>query len=210
MNNLSKYPLLRFLSGFSTFIWVVSIIGSTIVILALMYGIIFSNSEPFSMTGIKLPVKIDRLILPVESNNPDFVDAEVKIDSARIGFSNTNVYFKFMYLVVVIIGFSVYLFIIYQIKEMLFSLKKETPFTLDNVQRLKMIGYTFIGGDILSSTLLGFFNLVTNDTLFVNGVELSVGINSESYLIFSGMVIILIGEVFRVGVDLREESNLTI
>lgn len=95
------------------------------------------------------------------------------------------------------------------IKKILRSLKEGSPFTLENAKRIKVLALMLaVVPAILLVVSLGLVHYqitLQNQTIELKGA----GSNITGYLYLSGMLYI-IAEVFRKGVQLQEENELTV
>ena len=111
---------------------------------------------------------------------------------------------------------GLYLVVINQLRKILFSIRAGNPFVNKNIRRIRLLGDCLIGAELVR--ILGGFLYITffKGTLSVPGTRLDYldfpfyweWLNLE--IIFAGILILLIAEVFRVGIKLREEQELTI
>jgi hypothetical protein len=110
-----------------------------------------------------------------------------------------------------------YLVVINQLRKFLFTITAGTPFVNENARRIGMMGFCFIGAELVRILLEGIL-LITylKKTISVPGTRLSYldfffywdWLNLE--IIFAGFILLVIAEVFKVGINLREEQELTI
>ena len=104
---------------------------------------------------------------------------------------------------------AVIIFITYQLKLIFSSLSRNQPFSEPNVSRIRKIGFSLI----VFSFLQFLSNIIINRFLISHfswdeGITLTYTFKF-SYLI-AGIVLIMIAEIFKEGVSLKEETNLTI
>jgi hypothetical protein len=118
--------------------------------------------------------------------------------------------------------FYLYL-ILFILRRFVLSLKSETPFTQKNVWRLQTIGFLIliipllelIGSFIAKNWIFSHFYLQTKTYSIPYEVGYSIGYNlAKSGLvspwILTGLLILVIAEVFRQGVKIKQEQDLTI
>jgi hypothetical protein len=109
----------------------------------------------------------------------------------------------------IVVIFAVILLITFQLKMILSSFTKNDPFNESNIQRMNLIGILLIGFSFLDL----FFNILIN--LYLNtrfnwkeAVSLTAGYNIN-YLL-TGVIIIIIAGIIKLGASLENENKLTI
>ena len=95
--------------------------------------------------------------------------------------------------------------ILHFIRKILITVKNKNPFCLENVKRLRVLGFTFIALEILIATgvaVITYYDLK---------------IFSEMHRFFPGYggfitggIMLVLSEVFRIGIKLKNENKLTI
>jgi len=101
-----------------------------------------------------------------------------------------------------------------QMANMFEDVSRGKPFVLENARRLRTVGYCMAGGAIftwLSQTgimLLYRNEIMMKDALFAWYWYIKSVLNPG--LLFGGLVVIVISEVFRLGNKLQEEQELTV
>ncbi|MFD0710446.1 DUF2975 domain-containing protein [Paenibacillus sp. GCM10027626] len=109
-------------------------------------------------------------------------------------------------LTVIITGFATYLYSIWQIRHIIGSIRNgETPFQSVNVLRLKRLGIVLILHAVFSKLILNILCWLLVNHIF------SINLGGISLIgILTGMLVLVIAEVFRHGVLLQEEHDTTI
>jgi hypothetical protein len=102
------------------------------------------------------------------------------------------------------------LLIVRQLRLFLRSVKAGRPFERDNPARIRRIGYlvTVLG------PLVGLGNYISGSK-FIQRISLpdfsiSVETNIHLEMVFTGLLIVLIAQIFEVGVSLQEDQDLTV
>lgn len=104
---------------------------------------------------------------------------------------------------------AVFIIITWHMKRIFKTLRSNEAFDAANVLRIRHIGLlliVFAALQFLSNIIINRF-LLTHFT-FEEGLQLTYAFKF-SYL-FAGLVLIVVAEIFREGVNLKEETNLTI
>lgn len=101
------------------------------------------------------------------------------------------------------------LLMLHHLRSLMASFAQSNPFSAENVGRIRWIGYLFMIGAALQSAIevaLGFFLR----TLSIPGVEINPRITLDFQVVIAGLVILVLAEIFRLGVELREDHDLTV
>lgn len=102
------------------------------------------------------------------------------------------------------------LLVLYQLRGIFATLAAGTPFSGDNVRRIRIIGMAVIAGSLLKTVVYTMIGLHIADLVQVPGLEVQGRIELDLGGIFLGMVVLVLAEVFRHGARLQEEQDLTV
>ena len=160
----------------------------------LFYPVHFNVEEEgvAEFTGRELPVKITKAkaLALIESPTPEWLLIPVKL----IRFS--------------IFGFIIWILLL--LRQLIRSVGKGDPFNIKNGNRLLWIG--------LSVLIIGVFdffhdillNIFITPKLSFDSIIPESSIHFNLSLLLVAMVIIVIGEAFRIGAEMKEEQDLTV
>ena len=160
----------------------------------LFYPVHFNVEEEgvAEFTGRELPVKITKAqaLALIESPIPEWLLIPVKL----IRFS--------------IFGFIIWILLL--LRQLIRSVGKGDPFNIKNGNRLLWIG--------LSVLIIGVFdffhdillNIFITPKLSFDSIIPESSIHFNLSLLLVAMVIIVIGEAFRIGAEMKEEQDLTV
>ncbi len=160
----------------------------------LFYPVHFNVEEEgvAEFTGRELPVKITKAkaLVLIESPMPEWLLIPVKL----IRFS--------------IFGFIIWILLL--LRQLIRSVGKGDPFNIKNGNRLLWIG--------LSVLIIGVFdffhdillNIFITPKLSFDSIIPESSIHFNLSLLLVAMVIIVIGEAFRIGAEMKEEQDLTV
>ena len=199
--------------------WILSILVG-IVGLGLIVSVVFffmtlfnPNFEPFyPVTEIPLKIFENGLL---ELNNGDKYN--ILIDDAYISFNINNTYglpgilnFIFFELVLVIAFYIV--FTLWKIfRSIRNSLKYENPFHPQNIWRIRKIAIAILFSaflNIIYPIILKF--LWFNDVVFL-GKSFEIKLNFDYGLdIFWALIILVVAEIYRIGLEMKKDQELTI
>jgi hypothetical protein len=138
--------------------------------------------------------------------NPDWAkrtyEADLNIFSIRehsIGF--------YVYAMCLIIAVSALKALIwYVVFELLSKLKLQTPFSIEVEKKLERIAYLLLGVWIVSSV---FWKIYIYYLSKATGIQLPTIDSGDEYLFMAG-IIYIISQVFKRGIEIQEENQLTV
>jgi hypothetical protein len=106
--------------------------------------------------------------------------------------------------------FSVAQAVIYQLRKIFATLRDGSAFTRQNARRVRSIGLIIIGGSVLQSIVNYLVGWVMMNNITIPGVEINATSDLHLGGVFMGLLILVLGEIFRQGASLQEDQNLTI
>jgi hypothetical protein len=97
-----------------------------------------------------------------------------------------------------------------QVQGLFRTLRAGRPFAPANARRIRRVGYAVIGAELVRAVIayLGTRYAMTN--FVVSGVQFETRFHIDLFVIFCGLMILVIAEAFREGARLSEEQSLTI
>jgi hypothetical protein len=173
----------------------------------------------FVALGILVIVIIaNSFILPVEKlfqasseGNGEFT---IDADFLSVTFNNIDIGHNRLFMAgilgVMAVGLAVVIVIMSQLRKIFASLAQGTPFTPENVKRIKSIGYVVITGVFLKALVGLAAGLIIKTSLAVPAIQFGFNFSGLSGGVFLGLVILVLGEVFRKGSELQEDRDLTV
>jgi hypothetical protein len=102
------------------------------------------------------------------------------------------------------------LVVIHQLRKIFATLAAGDPFVRANATRLRLIGLVVIAFDIGRAVLGLGQSLYLRSALSTSGVEIRIEFGFTVEVIFLGLALLVIGEVFRIGAGMREDQALTV
>jgi hypothetical protein len=211
----TSYKALRWIIDISYFL---SILGGIVLMIGLSLKIHNGN---FSI-GVR-PLKeyvIDKE--PVVSKSEAVTEPSVVAKEVTIKFKTTSNLIMSFLAALSVFGYGYLFSIIFILRRFVHSLDKQNPFIIQNVKRLQVIGFLlllieplrWIARYFLTQLLDNYF-IHTFHRGFVERFGYSIGFNlaSVGYIsswITVGLIVLVIAEVFRQGLKMKEEQDLTI
>jgi hypothetical protein len=163
--------------------------------LALIGGIWYSI-----LCGSQLLTLVSSFINPEWAKRTYEADLNIfSIHEHSIGF-----YVYAMCLTIAILALKA--FIWYVVFELLSKLKLQTPFSMEVEKKLERIAYLLFAVWIVSSI---FWKLYVYYLYKATGIQLSTNNSGDEYL-FMYAIIYIISQVFKRGIEIQEENQLTV
>lgn len=164
-------------------------------LLALFGGIGYSI-----MAGSKLFTLVASFI------NPEWAKRTYEVDLQLFSIRDQSISYYVIGMVLTILALAFKVLIWYTLFELLQKLKLQTPFTIDVERKLEKIAYLMFGVWLMSSI---FWKIYAFYLLQDTGIQLSVNTSGDEYLFLAGIVYI-ISQVFKRGIEIQEENQLTV
>ncbi|PZR40813.1 MAG: hypothetical protein DI538_02900 [Azospira oryzae] len=214
MKTLS-YRVLYILFELSFFLFIVFAIGFTFI-----EGRDLINSD--QIADYKIGAFDSNVILKHEEDisigQSPLEKANVETHGWYLNFSSRNTNVKIFMFLLVVAQFIYVFFILFVLRRFVLSLKANSVFTMENVKRLRIVGLLILFVIPFQQVLKFIERLWLDDYL---ALELPAKlirhfgyirvIDSELWTwITSGLLILVIAEVFRQGIIMKEEQDLTI
>lgn len=163
-------------------------------------------------------------LVPIKIENKDLVDQE---NYQTLAFKPTKIryhkawlevavlenksFFQSMiylaYLGIFAISFPFYFFLFHILASV-----ETAPFSKENVSRMKKMGLLVIGGELYRFLLFLYLSVTIVSETDLKGADIApIGWTELNFLILLlGIIILVIGEVFKQGLVLQENENLTV
>jgi Protein of unknown function (DUF2975) len=206
MKSLGNKSLSKIFAVIINILWWIEWIGSGVLIIVML--ITYFSGRSMTLT---VPVTFSSIPLSkihsIKSGLPDGV-LNVMNGNFSIPVEN-NLQNTLMLLTAGIAICAVLIVVTYQLKLIFSSLSRDQPFDELNVLRIRNIGIVLI--------IFSFLQFLSNITLnwflvghfsWEDGIKLTY-LFKISYLV-TGVVLIIVAEIFKQGASLKEETNLTI
>ncbi len=138
--------------------------------------------------------------------NPDWAKRTYEVDLNLFSIREHSTAF-YIYAMCLTIAVSVLKAVIWFIVfDLLSKLKLQTPFSMEVEKKLERIAYLLLGVWIVSSIFWKIYiYYLSKDT----GIQLPANNSGDEYLFMAGMIYI-ISQVFKRGIEIQEENQLTV
>lgn len=202
INHLGQKSLSVFLRYLVNFLWYSQLIIVGLILIK-FFANLFSSENTFSWP-VSFVAKVQEDIV---SQNPNILGSKIQVTEGTLLFDTMNDWHaNAMMLLGVLIIAAPFLTITFQVRKILKSFVSNDPFLKSNLRRIKLIGIILM----LYPIVLYIFGIGYTGYMNSNFVEYDFVNNMDFWPLFFGLFTLVISEVFRLGIEYREDNNLTI
>ena len=138
--------------------------------------------------------------------NPDWAKRTYEVDLNMFSIREHSTWYYVFAMSLTIAVSAIKAFIWYVVFELLSKLKLQTPFTMEVEKKLERIAYLLLAVWIVSSFFWKtYIHYLSKET----GIQLPVNNSGDEYLFMAG-IIYIISQVFKRGIEIQEENDLTV
>ncbi len=178
-------------------------VSSAISIILLIIFVILSIFLIFSMAILVL-VSTDVISFSVDS-------LKFQLQFGALAFSMPNDIEVGAPLIFIIFCFGlILLYIVHQLRKIFRNFSLEQVFEMENVNSLRKIGIFIVAMAFVHSSYTYSCASIVHDLLVEKGVNVVIKFGSNTTMIFSGILILVFAEIFRIAVRIAKENELTI
>ncbi len=206
MKSSGNKTLSKILSIFLNIIWWIEWIGTGILLSMILVTSFLGRSISLNFPVTFSPVSFKT----VPSVNKDIPPGVINVMDGNFYVAVNHTWQNVLMLVAIVIAVAaVFIVITWHLKRIFRSLCYNEAFGEDNVLRIRQIGLVLI----VFAVLQFLTNIIINGFLKTHftwdeSIQLTYAFRF-SYL-FTGLVLIVVAQIFKEGVNLKEETNLTI
>jgi hypothetical protein len=194
-------------------------IGSVLIAIALVaslclmvVSLFFDLSRGNGTLGIPASFTIDTATVQVDAHAWGIEDARLlKVKgNGVLQFRPPGRTFLAMMGLVLAVSLGFVLWVLSQLRAVFRTLRAGTPFVPDNVTRIRRIGYALILGECARAVFIFINNYQVLTHVSADVVRFTLWPDLSFRTILHGVLILVLAEVFRVGVRLDEDQSLTV
>ena len=138
--------------------------------------------------------------------SPDWAKRTYEVDLHLFSIHDHSVGFYVCAMCLVIAASVLKAIIWFVVFDLLSKLKLQSPFSMEVEIKLERVAYLLLGVWIVSSI---FWKTYIHYLSEATGIHLPANSNGDEYLFMAGMIYI-ISQVFKRGIEIQEENNLTV
>ena len=176
------------------------LLGSLIIVTVIL--IPFFKPDSVS-TEIPVSFDLDRNAYSISSPELGIKDAEILAAKGNVKIPGIRLGRVFEQIAFIAIGLVVTLLILKRLSGILGTLKQGSPFVRANVSRIRGIGLLIIGLNILTAAMMAWWAFDVTRHLHTTGLHFRTTFDVSGLTIFTGVILILLAEVFRIGADMK-------
>lgn len=168
-------------------------------------------SKGFVDSDLEVRLVESQTIPEVAATSEEFWDVSLKLDAGKLHYKTPIdwkvVLFSISY---VLTYFGLTLSITFLLRKNFRTLTQETPFTPENAVRIRKIALMIMLLAPLKFAENGYNHLLASHYFTLAGERLATHLSFDFQILLFGLILLIIGEVFRVGTQLKEENKLTV
>ena len=191
-------------------IWYLSIAGTIFFMGKMLLGPVLGITEYTS-----------GLITPIEFSVNEQGTATFDSDqTVPVQINNAKGYFRIdrpipttlivVFFLMNLVASGLILWVIYVLWKIVQSVKQKNPFIVLNGRRLRIIAFSMIGIELSQGLANLIKMLYLEPRLQFETIIIQSKIHVSFHVIVAGLVILVIAEAFRIGVEMKEEQELTV
>ena len=221
-----KYNFIKSISPWLIFslvniiFWLASLVW--FLFATLLIGSLFSNSfaPDLEISGTPILTNLPKtsMSLALESNILNIHMAEIQPHRWSLHLGPFNGSFGFLFMLISILEGAYILWILFVLRSVVLSIKECKSFHFSNVKRFQKMGFLFlliepyhwISEFFWRSFFQNYPGLRFQDFLSATSIKFSMGGSSSITWILIGGICLLLAEVFRQGLEMKKEQELTI
>jgi hypothetical protein len=196
------------------------IIATIVVIISLIF-ILAGEGELISSYDIKL-LDQQAIAYDVTSKNASLNDLELLMDKGSIMFSSNNIGYYILKIMDAIFILAVSIFITVLLKRIVKSMQDQHPFTIKNMHRIRNIAFLLMSLSAFSLIQSIMYRSYILRNVSIEGYEYAdlfsfqsdqsidkiwVGLNMNIQALIIGFILLIIAEVFRIGVIMKLDNE---
>lgn len=170
-----------------------------------------------SFTDFKTMYKLDHVegIECLDDSVKDSEDLQIRtIPYCEIFIHSKSRSFTGFYWMLRLLGVFLYLVIVQQLLKLVESTQRDEPFAGSNSRRIRLIGYSVVGISFIRIIVFNVMSYIYSNMLTANGLALETqryfSLRTEGTIFFLGLLVLVLANVFRKAVEMKEEQSLTI
>jgi serine phosphatase RsbU (regulator of sigma subunit) len=102
-----------------------------------------------------------------------------------------------------IISLGVVLFVLNRLRAIFLTLRGQNPFVALNASRIRMIGIVLVLGELANTGFGAWYAERVRREISMTGLTLNADWSIHGWVIFSGLILLTLAEVFRLGADMK-------
>ncbi len=160
--------------------------------------------------AIPVAFSVDTSFHPVSAPDLGISDAQIQDIRGTLKFRPQNGAFRHANLALVVVLLALILWILWELRALIGTLRAGKPFARSNASRIQRIGIALIIAELARAAVVYFDNYCAMVHVRAEGLTFYARPDVNAAVIVSGLIILLVAEAFRTGIRLDEEQSLTV
>ena len=201
----SVASVLKFITTAAWYIQWVLLVFVLGVLLVVFIGKGFVDSD------LEVTLVTPQTIPEVAATDPAFWDTSLKLSAGKLHYK-TKIDWKLVLFSLshVLLTFGLTLWITFLLRKIFSTLTHETPFIPENAYRIRKIALLIMLLAPVKFSENLYHHLIASHYFTLAGERLATQLSFDFQIILFGLILLIIGEVFRIGTQLKEENELTV
>ncbi len=215
-NRILATVLQRFLEGIALLLALIGLVTGAWLLFALP-GNLLDSEDPVHAdrdlrVNIPFAIELPDESFSIEAASLDLYDPFVEQAQGRLYFGTRQAWYLWAHYLLMGAAGVVMLYVVWQLRQLLASIRRGFPFGRSNARRLRNIGLVIVLADLLGTGCRYAVGSAILDRATITGLTLRPLFDQDSFLgyLLLGLVILIIAEVFRQGAALAEDQSLTV
>ncbi len=188
--------------------WYLLIVIGVVIVAGSLTGL--AGDPPGARIDLQVPFAIDASAYEIVSQELGISGAVIRDAAGKLVFRSTSGPLVLVWLCLVGLWIGAALIILYQLRKFFDTLVAGSPFVSENARRLRLIGLVIVAVEIFRVLLVFGQSLYLRAHIATIGISLRNDPRPHLGVLFLGLVMLVIAEVFRRGTELHEEQQLTV
>ena len=201
----SRLP--RLLRGLTTFS--IILLSVVVVLMIVLAGFLISGDGSTSPDlAVPIQFSIDDGVYTLSSDS--WGEGTVGRVVGEAQFSETGLGLAFAAGATIIAGLAAAFVVLILLRRIFTTMMVGTPFLPENVLRIRWLGWIVIVAAVVEQIIKVGLGLLVLDNVNSTGLDIDYRFDLNLAALFLGLIILALSEVFRHGMNLQAESDLTV
>ena len=201
----SRLP--RFLRGLTTF--AIVLLSAAVVLIIVLAGFLIGGDGSDSPDlAVPIQFSIDESAYTLTSGS--WGDGTVGRVVGEAQFSETGFGLAMAAGAAIIAGLAAAFVVLILLRRIFTTMMVGTPFLPENVRRIRWLGWIVIVAAVVEQIIKVGLGLLVLDNVTSTGLDIDYRFDLNLATLFLGLIILALSEVFRHGMNLQAESDLTV
>ncbi|MDH5372392.1 MAG: DUF2975 domain-containing protein [Acidimicrobiia bacterium] len=197
----------RLLRGFTT-LGMVLLAGATIALIIL--GALLIGNDGLQSADLAVPIQfsVDADAYPLISES--WGNGQISRAVGTATFDDPSFGLAIAAAAAVIAGVVAAFIVLILLRRIFGTMVVGTPFLTENVTRIRWLGFIVIGAAVVEQIIQIALGLIVLDNVSSTGLDIAYHFDLNLAAVFVGLIILSLAEVFRYGMTLQADSDLTV